>query len=152
VPAQEQTYRASLIAVFFGLLIFGTLVAVVVVEVARGLGYDLPGITSATFLWMLCLLYVWVLVCTPVTAFAYSVSVSPRGIRGRTFWGRKRFIAWEDMNHVRRLGVPPFRFLRFRTNAGGPPMWFPLFVSGKKKLQRQIAAAVPEGHPIHDFL
>lgn len=149
---QQETYRASLIAIFFGLLVFGTAVAALVVEITRGLGYDLPGITSATFLWMLCLLYIWVMVCTPVIAFAYSIAVDARGIHGRTFWGRKRFMAWEDMNRIRRVGMPPFRFLRFRTNAGGPPMWIPLFVSGKSRLQKRIAATVPKGHPIRDFL
>lgn len=149
---EAETYRASLIAVFFGLLVFGTIVAALVVEVTRGLGYDIPGITSATFLWMLCLLYVWVLVCTPLIALAYSFAVDSRGIEGRTFWGRSRFMAWEDMNRIRRLGVPPFQFLRFRTNAGGPPMWLPLFISGKNQLQKQVASAVPDGHPVRDFL
>lgn len=149
---KAETYRASLIAVFFGLLVFGTIVAALVVEVTRGLGYDIPGVTSATFLWMLCLLYVWVLICTPLIAFAYSIAVDPRGINGRTFWGRTRFMAWEDMNRVRRVGVPPFRFLRFRSNAGGPAMWVPLFVSGRKRLHERVAASVPEGHPIRDFL
>lgn len=149
---RAETYRASLVAVFFGLLVFGTAVAVMAVEASRGLGYDLPGITSATFLWMLCLLYLWVLVCTPVVTLAYSIAVDERGIRGRTFWGRRRFMVWEDMNRIRRLGVPPFLFLRFQSNAGGPPMWIPLFVSAKKDLHRRIAAAVPEGHPIRDFL
>lgn len=149
---KAETYRPSLVVIFFGLLVFGTIVAAVVVEITRGLGFDLPGITSATFLWMLCLLYVWVLVCTPVIAFAYSIAIDGRGIHGRTFWGRKRFMGWEDMNRIRRLGVPPFRFLRFRSNAGGPPMWIPLFVSGKKRLHQRVAAAVPDGHPLREFV
>ena len=148
MSSTAETYRASLIATFFGLLVFGTIVAGVAVEVTRGLGYDFPGITSASFLWMLCLLYVWVLVCTPLVAVTYSIVIDGTGIHGRTFWGRKRFMPWEDMNRIRRLGVPPFTFLRFRTNAGGPPMWLPLFVSRRRKLRERVAAAVPEGHPI----
>lgn len=148
----SEQYRAALPLVFFGLFVFGTIAAAAIMTALREAGYPLPGVRSASFLWLLSLLWVWLLICTPVIAWAYTISVDERGISGRTFWGRRRFLPWEDMNRVQKFGIYPFQFLRIRTNAGGPPMWVPLFLSNRRRWTQTVQAHVPDGHPVRDFI
>lgn len=144
----EQTYYPSFFVVFGILVTMACACAATVWTVLDLLDYVSIGVVSYTFLRILCIVYLWALVCTLAIRQGMSIRIGVRGIRGRTFWGRNRFLAWEDMNRSGRLGIAPIRFLRVTTNAAGPPMWVPLFLGHGKRFQSQVAEYAGENHPV----
>ena len=148
----EQAYYPSFLLVFAMLVLLGSGCAAVVWIVLERLEYASVGLVSYTFLRILCIVYIWALACAVAIRQGMSIRIGARGIRGRTFWGRHRFLVWEDMNRSRRLGIAPLRFLRVTTNAAGPPMWVPLFLGQRKRFRSQVVEYAGEGHPVTEMV
>jgi hypothetical protein len=86
-------------------------------------GYPLPGVVSWTYLQLLCIVYVWALVCTPFCMWVLTVRVDGTAIEARTFWGRKRRVAAADITELRRRGPGPIGFWIVRDRTSQPPLW-----------------------------
>lgn len=148
----EQAYHPSFFLVFVVLVLLGCGGAAAVWVVLGQMDYVSLGLVSYTFLRILCVVYLWALMCTVAIRQGMSIRIGARGIRGRTFWGRPRFLSWEDMNRSRRFGIAPFLFLRVTTNAAGPPMWMPLFLAHRKRFQTQLAECAGANHPVIELI
>lgn len=141
-------YRPPFILVFALIFLVGSATGAILRAVLVQSGYPVPGVASYTFLRLLCIVYLWAALCALALAEYLSIRITIDGIWGRTFWGRKRFLRWDEMRAVRRTGLWPFRFLRVFTGGPRPPLWLPLFTKRREELRDVVAARTNEGHPL----
>lgn len=149
---EAQAYYPSFFLVFVLLALLGCGCAAGVWVILERLEYASVGLVSYTFLRVLCVVYLWALVCTVAIRQGMSIRMGAGGIRGRTFWGRNRFLAWEDMNRSTRLGIAPLYFLRVTTNAAGPPMWVPLFLGQRERFRAELVEYAGVSHPVAELV
>ena len=145
---KPQTFRPSFAVILGLLLVLGALSAAVMTRILQESGAVGPSVWSLTFLRILLIIYLWAMVCTVFVVWTFSVRVGVEGIHGRTFWGQARSLKWADVITVRRIGPWPFRFLRLFSKDGGAPLWMPLFVKRRKRLQDRIVMHTAAGHPL----
>ena len=71
---------------------------------------------------------------------ASPVTLNALGIHGQTFFGQRRFVAWDDVQELELKNLFGLRYLRLAGTDGESPLWLPLFW----KRPDAFAAAVHE--------
>lgn len=144
----RHAYRPPFFPVLMVFFVLATLCAALATYALAEMGFEMPGVLSYAFLELVCLFYVWALVCAGVAIWYMTVRLSGDGIEGRTFWGNKRKIGWYNVSDARPIRPGFGRFLRVYSAAGGPPIWMPLFVKRRKALYAELVAYAGPEHPI----
>lgn len=132
-----RTLRPRLFAVFFALLAAGSVLALLANLSLHALGYTLPGVVSWPFVRVLMIAYLWALICTPVCVLMFSVRLDDEGLTARTFWGKKRSVAWTDMAAVKTVGGI-VGFWVVKTHTPGAPLWVSRFIQQPEMFEGYI--------------
>lgn len=146
--SDATTYRPSFIRVFFATFLLGAGAGALFAVLLRWQGVPTENVASYSFLHVLSIVYLWTMVATAVMVWSFSVTVSPSGIRGRTFWGTARTLEWHDIVGAARKSVLGIRFLRLYTTSKGAPMWLPVFLSGHAAFVEEVTGYLPADHPL----
>ncbi len=82
----------------------------------------------------------------------FPVTLSPRGIRARNFWGMARVIMWDEMASVAPIRWLIFTsFARVSTHRAKNWVWLPLFLAQQSEFEAQVLQFAPEENPLRAF-
>jgi hypothetical protein len=92
-------------------------------------------------------------------SFAYSwlmarlfpIGFSADGIYGHSFWGRRRFVSWQEIATARPRRLGNLRWLRVYA-IDGKVTWVALFQSRDTEFQQEIRRLAPPGNPVLNHL
>ena len=136
-PTDESTHRPGLVAVMGVMFVLSAVLAAIIATILQAVGRDAPELVSWSFLHVLCVVYVWSMVCTPVILWTLTVRIGPEGVTARTFWGTQRTVAWTEIANVR----PRWGFWIVYSKDTYPPLWLGRFLQRR----RAIAKALGQG-------
>ena len=141
-------YAPSFIQVLLAVFVFGCVCGMLFTAVLESLSRPIPGILSFTFLKILSIIYLWAMICAFVLAQTLAVHVTQAGIRARTFWGVSKSLDWSGIARVERVGFAWLGFLRLHPEAGGGPLWVPLFLKNREGFRAEALSHVSAAHPL----
>jgi hypothetical protein len=139
-------YHSSLISIFVLVFPESFVVFMVWVGLDEGLRYTLRHDTLA---FAISLAYVptgWVvswIVCRYDTYI-----LSKEGIQGRSFWGLRRFIPWQDIREARGFRFLHLRWVRLYSARDQKVTWIALFQAHPEEFAREIQTLAPSDSPI----
>jgi hypothetical protein len=142
IPSDSTKFRTALIPGFiflFGLGVIGLLIYVIAKDgwnfnrhaLAFAIGFQV--VFALVMSWMLSLLF-------PI---AFSVN----GVYAHSFWGNRRFIAWQDVASARTLQLLNLRWLRIYST-DGKVTWLAMFQSRGSAFRQEIRRLAPADSPI----
>lgn len=131
----DMTFRPSVLFVMACTFVLGSVASAGFCEVLRLFGREAPAVFSYAFLWLLCILYLWSMGWAVAVSRALTVRISPEGVYGRSFWGRRARVSWQDVASVKTASLWPMRFWVVFPSNEGAPIWIPLFVKDKEKFR-----------------
>ena len=76
------------------------------------------------------------------------VEVSPDGIAGSTFWGRRGFVRWNQIRSARRYYLFPMGVIWVRASDNSPALWLPTHVNRQRNLAEHLRNFAPTGNPL----
>lgn len=76
------------------------------------------------------------------------VRLSSDGIYGHSFWGKKRFVRWQEVRAVKPIRILNLRFLRIYSTGNGKVTWLPLFQARKAEFIQEIQRLAPGDNPV----
>jgi hypothetical protein len=76
------------------------------------------------------------------------VEVGRDGIWGSTFWGRRRFVRWDQIRSIRRYYVFPMGQVHVRMLDKSPALWLPTHVKRQSNLADDLRNFAPAGNPL----
>ncbi len=147
-----KPYKPSFMLMFALLFLLATASGAGSTAAMEKLGLNPHPIRSYAFLRLLCIIYLWAALGALIIAQTLAIRVTQGGIHGRTFWGRARYIAWEDMTTAAMTRTPPLRFMCLGAEDGRAPLWVPWFIRKRGLFRQDVLAKVAEDHPLRNIL
>jgi hypothetical protein len=92
------------------------------------------------------------LVMAGLVSILYPASFSAEGLYGRSFWGRRRFVRWQEIAVARSFRLLNLRWLRIYTTDYSRVIWLALFQSHEAEFRQEIQRLAPAGSPIFKHL
>ena len=143
-----RMYAPSYFRVLAAVFLFGCVCGALFTLLLGTTSQSIPGVASFTFLKVLSIVYLWAMICAFVLARFLAVHVSLSGIRARTFWGASKTLGWAAISRAEVTGIPWLGFLCLYPEAGGSPLWVPLFVKNRERFRDDVLSHVDATHPI----
>jgi hypothetical protein len=147
-PEATTTYRPPFLPVFLVIFLLGLLCGAGLRWVMVAAGTRTPGVISYTYIQFAAIVYVWAMAATALVVWVLTVHVGRTGLRGRTFWGAKRDLAWGDIARVTREKPLGALFAKVHSGFGGAPIWLPLFLKRKSEFREDVNAYTRADHPL----
>lgn len=147
-----NAYRPSFMLMFTLLFVLGAASGAGSTAAMEELGLSPHGILSYAFLRLLCIIYLWASVCALIMVQTLAIRVTQDGIYGRTFWGKARYLAWEDVSTVAMTRTPPLRFMRLFSEDERAPLWVPWFIRKRGRFRQDVLTRVSQDHPLRNLL
>jgi hypothetical protein len=95
--------------------------------------------------WVFSVGYAWMLSLLCPDAF------SADGIYGHSFWGRRRFVRWQDISSVQSFWLGNLRWLRVYA-VDGKITWLALFQSRDIEFRQEIKRLAPPTSPVLKYV
>jgi hypothetical protein len=80
------------------------------------------------------------------------VTINENGLRGRTFWGRRIAIAWDEVASVRKVFVSGIPSLIVRSASSNKELWLPILGRDVRRVYLEIRTYVAPNHPLTQWL
>ena len=142
IPSDCKQFRAAVTPGFIFIFVGGMIIGLFVIVIRHGFDIDLSALTVATGVaFIFSIIYSWVL------ALIFPVAFSSDGIYGHSFWGRRRFVRWQDISSVRTFRLANLQWLRVYA-ADEKVTWLALFQSHGIEFRQEIRRLAPQGNPI----
>ena len=91
-------------------------------------------------------LYAWII------SVCFTVKFGSNGVYGHSFWGVRRFIAWQEIAEIRPFRLLNLRFLRLYRSDRTGPTWIPLFLASRSEWVEEVRRLAPSENPILEHL
>ncbi len=88
--------------------------------------------------------YSWIL------SVVFPAAFSADGIYGHSFWGRRRFVRWQDVASVKPIRLGNLRWLRIYA-ADGKITWLAMFQARKLEFRQEFSRLAPATCPVLDY-
>ena len=142
IPSDCRKFRAAVVPLF----VFVFVVAIVGVWCAilakDGSHFDRHAAAVASgFEVVFSLVAAWML------SLCFPDAFSREGIYGHSFWGRRRFVSWQEVAAARTLRLLNLRYLRVYA-ADGKVTWLALFQSEGADFRQEIRRFAPPESPV----
>ena len=82
----------------------------------------------------------------------YTIELSESGIRAYSFWGRRRFIRWSEIETIRPFSLINLRYLRLYGSPPSKPLWMAIFIPNLSAFKEMVTKFAPKDSPILTFL
>jgi len=73
----------------------------------------------------------------------YKVTLTEDGIKGFNFWGKYRFVQWNEINNVKFINFCGLKFLRVFSKNERLSLWIPLFLKDMNDF-KHLACTLPQ--------
>ncbi len=132
---------------FLFILVLGLLGFFCVVLILEGLGFDRHALAAGSAsVPVSSLVLAWLL------SILYPASFSAEGVYGHSFWGRRRFVRWQDVVAVRAFSLLNLRWLRIYATGESQVTWLALFQSHKSEFREEIQRLAPPDSLVFNHL
>jgi arylsulfatase A-like enzyme len=143
IPADSKKFRAGITPIFLWFLAFCLPLLVCFILIMDGLRFDWRALVCAlAFTLVQSLFWAWIL------SLLFPVSFSAEGVYGQSFWGRQRFVRWQDIAAARTLRIINLRWLRLYPAAGRKVTWIALYQSLKAEFRQEMQRLAPPDSPV----
>lgn len=85
-----------------------------------------------------------------IISVCFPDAVSADGLYGHSFWGRRRFVCWQDISKAHKFQLAYLPLLRVY-GADGKVSWLALFPAKKKEFLEEIRKFAPSDSPVLPF-
>jgi len=143
IPSDCRKFRAAITPMFVCVSVMGIFGLFCVVLILDGPHFDRHALAVAS-----ASVPVSSLVLSWLLSILYPASFSADGIYGHSFWGRRRFIRWQDVATARRFRLLNLRWLRIYTTGDSKVTWLALFQSHKADFRQEIQRLAPADSPV----
>ena len=82
----------------------------------------------------------------------YTIELSEAGIRAYSFWGKRRFIKWQEIEAVRPFTLLNLRYLRLYGPQPSKPLWLAIFIPNPSAFRDAITRLAPINCPVLDHI
>ena len=146
IPSDCRKFRAAVIPMAIFIYVGGMVILLILIVIHDGFHFDQRALAfTAGVSLVSSIIYSWVLSFVLPTAF------SSDGIYGHSFWGRRRFVRWQDISSVRTFRAVNLRWLRVYAT-DGRVTWFPLFQSRGPEFRQEIRRLAPSSNAILNYV
>jgi hypothetical protein len=147
IPSECRKFKAAVTPLFVCILVLSMLGLFGVVLSFDGLHFDRLALAVASMsVLTLAPLMAW------LSSVVYPASFSADGIYGHSFWGRRRFVRWQDVAVARTFRLLNLRWLRIYTTDYSKVIWLALFPANKVEFLKEIHRLAPSKSPIFKHL
>lgn len=146
IPSDCRKFRAAIAPMSIFIFVSGMVGLLILIVIEDGLHFDQRALAFATGFAV-----VLSIVCSWILSLVFPAAVSSDGIYGHSFWGRRRFIRWQDISSVHTFRLVSFRWLRVY-NTDGRVTWLALFQSRGTEFRQEIRRLAPPSSPVLNHL
>jgi hypothetical protein len=82
----------------------------------------------------------------------FPVWLSQKGIHGHSSWCVRRFVAWQDIEKVRKFPFFNLPYLRVYSISNKQVIWLPLFLTRPTEFYQSIEKLAPPKSPVLAYL
>jgi len=81
----------------------------------------------------------------------YKTTLKNEGVKSFNFWGKSRFVEWENISKVKPVNFLGLKYLRVFTGNSGLALWVPLFIKNIESFAKQASTLPPEGNVFREY-
>ena len=78
----------------------------------------------------------------------YTIELGEAGIRAHSFWGKRRFIHWHEIESVRPFSLLNLRYLRLYGPPPSKPVWMAAFIANPSSFREAMSNLAPKDSPV----
>ena len=146
IPANIKKFRSAIIPGAIFVFVCGMTGAFCLIVIIQGWHFDFHALAIVTVVEV-----IYSFFASLMMSFVFPVGFSADGIYGHSFWGRRRFVSWQQIVTARTFGLFKFRFLRVYS-ADCKVTWLALFQSHDAEFRDEIRRLAPPSSPVLQFL
>lgn len=144
-------FRTAIVPVFWcisaSVFVLGTSVGLILVGLDHGWGTAWRYAPSAVGVSAV-LAVLWAVLWALILHFCFPTRVSSEGVWGYSFWGVRRFIAWEHISMARPFRILNLRWVRLYSSSDTKVTYVALFPSDSASFRAEIHRLAPPQCPI----
>ena len=143
IPSGCRKFRVAVKPLFTLILGFGLPGLFCAILLIDGLNFDRIALAVASAAAIpIALVAAWSL------SFLFPDALSPEGVYGHSFWGRRNFVRWQDITAVRSLRILNLRWLRVYSTIESKTTWLGLFQARRVEFRQEVQRLAPPGSPV----
>jgi hypothetical protein len=142
IPSDCRKFRAAVAPMTTFIFVGGMVILFIFIVIRDGFHFDQRVLAFVTgFALMFSIIYSFVL------SLVFPAAFSLDGIYGHSFWGRRRFVRWQDISSVRKFRLVSLRWLRVYST-DERVIWLALFQSHGTEFRQEIRRLAPPSNPV----
>jgi hypothetical protein len=146
IPSDCKKFRTAIIPGAIWIFVFAVLGMCSLIIIRHGFHFFGDALAVATGCELILSFFgSWIL------SLLYPYAFSAEGIYGYSFWGRRRFVSWQDISSIRTFRVLNLPWLRVYA-IGGKITWLGLFQSQDTEFRQEIRRLAPPTSPILNYV